>query len=352
MGKKRIPQKLIALFVAALLLLSTPLMYAAGRNSPSGWAEKEVERAITRGLVPDSLQIRYTEPMTREGFCALAVRVYEIAAGRIITLRKAFSDTNDVNVQKMGGLGVISGKGNNIFAPNDLLSRQEAATIMSRLMEELNVPLVTRSPRFLDNADIADWARSSVGQMQAAGIMSGTGNNRFSPRSVYSTEQGIVTLLKVYDLAIQIKFEEIVSADVPLSGFFDLDDSSELKQHKAELIKLVNAEREKAGLTRLIEMELLHAAATVRAAECELKYSHTRPDGRDFVTVLDDLDLRVRGIGETLDRNPESAEEVVRRWMNSQVHRECILVPNWEKMGVGVHRGSNGTLYWAMVLIV
>lgn len=352
MKKGRGKRKVISLAVAVALLLVAPLTSASGNNAPSEWSKSEVERAISLGLVPSSLQARYTEPMTRAEFCAVAVLVYEIASGNIINYRRAFRDTIDVNVQKMGGLGVISGIGDNLFAPDDKLTRQEAATILSRLMVELSVPLVTRSPGFADNAEIAGWAFTAVGQMQATGIMVGTGNNRFSPLLHYSIEQGIYTLLKVYDLASKIKLEEIVDAAPPLAGFFELDENSDLKRFAAEVMECVNTERIKAGLTGLIGMELLSAAATVRAAECETLYSHIRPDGRDFSTILADLSINSRGVGETLYRGALSAEQAVRGWMDSPVHKECILIPIWEKMGVGIHRGSDGTLYWALILIV
>jgi len=350
-GAKKIKQIFVFLLAAVLVLSMAPSVNSAGHSIPSGWAQQDVERAISLGLVPASLQTRYKEPISRAGFCALAVRVYEIGLGRNITLRKAFSDTSDVNVQKMGGLGVIDGRGNNVFAPDDSLSPQEATTIMSRQMGQLNITLVSSAPKFLDYSEIAEWARSSVGQMQANGIMGGTGNNRFSPRSSFSTEQGIVTMLKIYDMAIEIRFEEIGNADVPLGGFFDLDDGADLKRMAADVMALVNVERARVGRSALIGMELLNAAASVRAAECESLYSHTRPDGRDFASVLDDLELKARGVGETLDKGPKSADEVMRRWMDSSVHKECILIPDWEKMGVGVYRGDDGTLHWALLLI-
>ena len=348
MSSTKIFRKAIAFIIALILAIGVMPVRAADAGKPSAWAAAGVDKAISLGLVPESLQKHYTEAIRRVDFCACAVRVYEISSGNTITLRMAFRDTNDVNVQKMGGLGVINGKGNNLFAPNDRLTRQEAATILSRLMELLNVPLITEPPGFADNADIAGWALEAVGQMQATGIMNGVGNDQFKPHEPYSIEQAIVTLLKVYDLAIEIKFEEIADAAVPLGGFFDLDENSDLKQLAAELIERVNAERAKAGLSELIVMELLNAAATIRATECETRYSHTRPDGRRFDTVLEDLNITSKGRGENLDGGVETAQEVVQRWLGSPIHNECMMEPAWEKMGTGVHRGADGTLYWAI----
>ena len=351
MKRVKVFRNVIIIIIAALIVLGALPARSTDTGQPSAWAETGVRRAVSLGLVPASLRTCYTAPATRVEFCAVAVRVYEIASGNSIILRKAFSDSNDLNVQKMGGLGVVNGKGNYSFAPDDWLTRQEAATIISRMMEHLNVPLIANPPEFADNADIAVWALAAVGQMQAAGIMNGTGDNRFSPQEPYSIEQVIVTLLNVYDLAIDVKFEEIADAPVPLAGFFDLDESSDLKLLAMEVMELVNTERAKAGLAPLIGMELLNAAASVRAAECESLYSHTRPDGRRFDTVMEDLNISSRGRGENLDAGMVSAQAVVQRWIDSQTHKECMFEPVWEKVGAGVHRGTDGTLFWAVLFM-
>jgi len=152
-------------------------------------------------------------------------------------------------------------------------------------------------------------------------------------------------------LAIASKLVELADEAVPLAGLPSLYDDPELWQMAAELRELVNAERVRAGASELINMEILNVAAAIRAAECELLYSHTRPDGRSFETLFDDLGIVSRGKGENLDIGTTSASETVRRWMDSSTHRECMLLPDWEMMGVGIHRGADGTLYWALLLI-
>ena len=57
-----------------------------------------------------------------------------------------------------------------------------------------------------DIREICDLVRPSigivtaVGEMQASGIMGGTGNNLFSPQMTYTREQSIVTLMRLYEL--------------------------------------------------------------------------------------------------------------------------------------------------------
>ncbi len=166
----------------------------------SGWAEEGVAAAIARSLVPLSLQSSYVQPATRAEFCALGVAFYETVTGKEITERKTFSDTDDVNVQKMGALGVVSGVGNDRFDPSGTLTREQAATMLARLAEAAGPPLPQSVTSFADKEQIADWARSAVGQVQAAGIMGGTGNNQFSPAATYTKEQSIITTSRLFDL--------------------------------------------------------------------------------------------------------------------------------------------------------
>ena|GEM_PF-1811264 len=171
------------------------------QNQPAAWAAEPVNRAIALGLVPQDLRSRYNQPITRAEFTALAVALYETVTGRVITERMMFNDTTDINVQKMGGLNVVSGVGNGNFAPNDTLTREQAATMLSRLAFAAgNMFFYSHPPTFADNAQISAWAFDSVGQVQHAGIMGGVGQNMFSPRGAYTREQSIVTMLRLHEL--------------------------------------------------------------------------------------------------------------------------------------------------------
>ena len=167
-------------------------------EKPSSWAEAEVSAAVDAGLVPDYLRYDFTYPSTRAEFCALAVQVYESVTGAEITERKKFDDTNSVDVGKMAALGVVNGVGDNKFAPNDSLTREQAATMLSRLAEVLEKPLPNQPSSFADNDSISTWAIDSVGQVQVTGIMGGVGNNTFSPKGAYTREQSIMTMLRLY----------------------------------------------------------------------------------------------------------------------------------------------------------
>ena len=101
--------------VLAVVMLTTCVMttHAAAPNltSASNWAHESINQAFSHGLIPAQLRANYTQTTTRAEFSALAVALYETAMGREITARAQFNDTHDISVQKMGGLGVVGGVG-------------------------------------------------------------------------------------------------------------------------------------------------------------------------------------------------------------------------------------------------
>jgi hypothetical protein len=169
-------------------------------EKPSTWATEQVNKAIAANIVPRDLQAKYTQAATRAEFSALAVALYENVSGKVIATDKsiAFADTTDINVYKAAAIGVVSGVGDNKFSPNTGLTREQAATMLSRLADAIGKPLPKQAAAFNDNGSISSWALEAVGQIQAAGIMGGVGNNTFDPQGAYTREQSIVTIQRMY----------------------------------------------------------------------------------------------------------------------------------------------------------
>ena len=53
---------------------------------------------------------------------------------------------------------------------------------------------------FADSASVSSWAADAVAKMENSGIMTGVGNNRFAPQGPYSREQSIMTMYRLYRL--------------------------------------------------------------------------------------------------------------------------------------------------------
>ena len=181
--------------LAVIAMFTFANVYA---EAPSGWAYEVVNEAIEMGLVPESLQSDFTAAATRAEFAALAVALYESRKGEIEG-RAFFEDTDCVAVAKAAYVGLVNGVGNDMFNPAGTLTREQAAVLISRLAYALGYGLPAAASAFADNASIADWALESAGQVQAAEIMGGVGENRFDPHGSFTREQSIVTMMRLYD---------------------------------------------------------------------------------------------------------------------------------------------------------
>ena len=122
-----------------------------------------------------------------------------------------------------------------------------------------------------------------------------------------------------------------------------------VSEYAQEVVRLVNIERERAGLAPLTMDATLSAAAQVRAQEIDVSFSHTRPDGTSCFTVLKEFGIGYRACGENIAKGSPSPARVVEGWMNSAGHRVNILNENFTTIGVGVHADAAGTLHWAQL---
>lgn len=126
------------------------------------------------------------------------------------------------------------------------------------------------------------------------------------------------------------------------------------KQFAEEILYYVNIERKKEGLAPVQLMDDLSYLAQIRTDEQVKEYrehkekytsvppipfiSHTRPDGTDWGTVFEYApNLKSKAKAENLIQWAGiSAENCVKRWMESPGHRANILRHNMTHMGIGV----------------
>ena len=140
-------------------------------------------------------------------------------------------------------------------------------------------------------------------------------------------------------------------ADVPDAETPDSsEDSVQDTSFAAQVVKLVNEERKKAGLSELTVDWKVQSAANVRAKEIVSSFSHTRPDGRQFSTALTEAGVSFRGSGENIAWGQRTPEAVMQAWMNSSGHRANILNARYTSIGIGYYV-VNGTPYWTQLFI-
>ncbi|MCL2037880.1 CAP domain-containing protein [Candidatus Saccharibacteria bacterium] len=102
-----------------------------------------------------------------------------------------------------------------------------------------------------------------------------------------------------------------------------------------EVLNIVNAERAAVGAGPLAIVPLLSQAAQVRAVEAASVFSHTRPNGSQWSTVLGEYGISYSMAGENLALGNMTPAQVMQGWMNSAGHRANILNPSYTQIGLG-----------------
>lgn len=199
------------------------------RIQVSPWAREEVERAVAQGVCPSrivDLPPDLSESTIREGCCGLTSRFVaatqncddrdfdnavlynniKVEPGRrggwSAVEPSHFSDVYSVGmIDALYHLGVVKGKDDGTFGPDDTLTRQEAAVFLARAYEVCGgeLPKTADLTAFADQDEIAPWARENVASLTAAGFFKGDQAGRFDPNGAFSSEQCIVVLGRMYE---------------------------------------------------------------------------------------------------------------------------------------------------------
>jgi len=123
--------------------------------------------------------------------------------------------------------------------------------------------------------------------------------------------------------------------------------------YAAEVVRLVNIEREKVGLAPLSGgNSKLNAAAQKRAEELAVYGAHTRPNETGYQTIFPEYGITHSYFGENIAGGHANPDEVMydQGWMDSPGHKANILSANYNKIGVGVYN-HNGTLLWIQLFV-
>ncbi|MBQ2401117.1 MAG: hypothetical protein II311_03775 [Lachnospiraceae bacterium] len=116
-----------------------------------------------------------------------------------------------------------------------------------------------------------------------------------------------------------------------------------------QIVDLVNAERTKVGLAPLTLDIQLSSAAQIRAEEQYTLFSHSRPNGSSYRTVLDENGISYMGCGENVAYGFRNPQAVMQGWMNSEGHKANILQEKFTHIGIGYYVGPNGYHYWSQL---
>lgn len=206
--KSKITAAAMAAVLAATALFATVAMAALdGKNSnASDWAKNDIKKAKEINIIYGGMGIAdYTQNITRGLFCEIAANVFTRNGVTLTAWKYPFTDLEeDTGISSLYCMGIINGKTETEFRPNDYITREEAAAVLYRMYRYVGLMEYyseeTRNYRFADDEIISDYAKSSVYGLYTTHIMNGIGNDMFEPQLYFTVEQAISSMVKLYDI--------------------------------------------------------------------------------------------------------------------------------------------------------
>lgn len=123
-----------------------------------------------------------------------------------------------------------------------------------------------------------------------------------------------------------------------------------ITNYENEVVRLVNSERAKNGLSPLTQDWELSRVARFKSQDMKdnAYFSHTSPIYGSPFDMIKNFGISYRTAGENIARGQATPQAVVNAWMNSSGHRANILNKSYKKIGVGYV--SDGR-FWTQMFI-
>jgi len=193
------------------------------------WYYGRVDFCIQRNLFGGISDTEFapTMPMTR-GMLVTVLGRYE----NVNTANYCGSSFNDVlngsyyekYIEWAKTNGIVNGRDDTYFAPDEQISRQDLCTIFVRYLEGKGYSLTERTNRFIDDSYIAAYAKNAVYKLANVGIVNGYEDGRFfgsnsaSRAEVATMFYNLINWIEAKQQTETIKFYSGIPMQVPDYG--------------------------------------------------------------------------------------------------------------------------------------
>ena len=169
------------------------------------WAEDAIRVFEKNGWVNGISETIFAPEMgmTRGMFVTILGRINQVNAGAVAS---EFVDVNPGKyytgyIQWAYESGIVSGVGDNRFAPDRNITREEMAVMVNNYLKIKNYKLTERDDMvFQDESEISDWAKSAVHRLARCGIVTGKGDSRYDAHAGATRAELVSILNRVNNL--------------------------------------------------------------------------------------------------------------------------------------------------------
>ncbi len=159
----------------------------------AAWAATAIKALAEKGIISGRGDGNFypNDTVTREEFVKIIVMAFDALD------EKATASFDDVAedrwsykyIATANRLGLVTGLDEHTFNPTGTITREDMAVIMHRAMKLAKLEDGAYSLDFADSDEIADYAKEAVAQLAGKNIINGMGDNMFAPKGTVTRAQ-------------------------------------------------------------------------------------------------------------------------------------------------------------------
>ena len=156
------------------------------------WAREAVNALAKTGVITGVGENRFAplDQVTRGQFAKILIGALDMLQ---TDAAAAFSDVPQSDefypyIASAREIGIVQGRGDGTFGTEEPITREDLAVMLVRAADAAGIALLDTVPEqvFLDAGEVSEYAAGAVRQVQKAGIMTGAGDGRFAPQETSS----------------------------------------------------------------------------------------------------------------------------------------------------------------------
>lgn len=173
------------------------------------WAIQEVQKLYGKGIISGMSATRFAPQgeLTRAQFLQMIIKGIgdarqpdpSISVPTDVKEGQWYADSVRLGME----MEIIQGRADGSFGANERISREEMAVMLNRTLKVVQREGATNSVQgnmvFVDNAEIAAYAKEAVASMQQLGLLNGMPDGTFAPKETANRAQGAVAVARMME---------------------------------------------------------------------------------------------------------------------------------------------------------
>ncbi len=368
-------KKIILITIISLLLSNCAFASIFTDLPENHWAYSEIMNMKNLGAIKGLPDGRFNPSgyITRSEFSTMLVNTYKLASTSEKAKNCGFDNANlyinDVpqshwaydNILLCVKNGYILPYENHTFVPSEPMLREDAAFALAVLYfydpkylgEDADI---TPLSIFKDAGEFDPDLKGMVSVAVKNNLMVGA-NGFFRPESPLTRAEVCSLLYRAYTTyglpvdSIGYEFTELNSKPETSENkeqkpepFQAPDTQNVTSQIEKRVFDLTNEARIAEGLSPLLWSDELANVARAHSKDMHDRdyFNHTNPEGLSPFDRMNNAGITFSHAAENIIAGYNTAEDIVKGWLDSPGHRANILNPELEYLGVGIFQGTNG----------